>query len=58
MAEDLPDGVRVYTPQDPTQSHIDHGSLMGFMWEILRRMHKKVKKQNQDIDAIKIKLGM
>lgn len=58
MAEDLPDGVRVYTPQDPTQPHIDHGSLMGFMWEILRRMHKKVKKQNQDIDAIKIKLGM
>jgi len=49
MAEDLPAGVRVYTPQDPSAPHIDHGSFMGYQWEILRRLHALVKKQGQQI---------
>lgn len=58
MAEDLPEGVRVYTPVEPGKPHIDHGSLMGFMWEILRRLHKNLKKQSKDIEAIKTKIGL
>jgi hypothetical protein len=58
MAEDLPVGVRVYTPRDPTEPHIDHGSMMGFMWEILRKLHGRLKKQGSDIEAIKAKVGL
>jgi hypothetical protein len=56
MAEDLPEGVRVYTPAEPTAPHIDHGSMMGLQWEILRRMHVKIKEQGDALDAIRAQL--
>jgi hypothetical protein len=56
MAEDLPEGVRVYTPAEPTAPHIDHGSMMGLQWEILRRMHAKIKEQGDALDAIRAQL--
>lgn len=49
MADDLPAGVRVYTPAEPSAPHIDHGSFMGYQWEILRRLYALVKQQGQQI---------
>jgi hypothetical protein len=43
MAEDLPDGVVITSPVDGTPL-LDHGSMLGLQWEILRELHRKVKK--------------
>lgn len=43
MAEDLPAGVVIPDTIDPTSPLIDHGSLMGLQWEILRRLHAKIR---------------
>lgn len=53
MAEDLPEGIRVYTPADPTAPHIDHGSMMGYLWEICRELHTLVKQQGKQIDTMR-----
>lgn len=57
MAEDLPEGVRVYGPASPDPL-IDHGSMMGLMWEILRRLHTRSKRHNRDLEQIKARLDI
>jgi hypothetical protein len=57
MAEDLPEGVRIYTPADPDQPHIDHGSFMGLQWAVLRELHARVKTQDAEIKSLKTRLG-
>jgi hypothetical protein len=42
MAEDLPPGVIVTDPARPDMPLLDHGSFMGFQWEILRQLHNRV----------------
>lgn len=49
MAEDLPAGVVIPDAIDPQSPLIDHGSLMGLQWEILRRLHSKI--QNLELQV-------
>jgi hypothetical protein len=58
MAEDLPEGVRVYTPAAPDKPHIDHGSMMGLQWEILRKLYGLIKAQDIVIRQLKAKAGL
>lgn len=57
MADDLPEGVRIYTPAYPDQPHIDHGSFMGLLWQVCRELHFLVKSHGNDLADIKKKLG-
>jgi hypothetical protein len=42
MAEDLPDGVIIPSPVDGSPL-LDHGSMLGLQWQVLRELHRKIK---------------
>lgn len=53
MAEDLPEGVRVYGPTSATRPLLDHGSFMGLQWAILRRFNETIKGLVSDVEKLK-----
>jgi hypothetical protein len=43
LAENLPEGVIIPSPTDGTPL-MDHGSMIGLMWQVCRELHGKIKK--------------
>jgi hypothetical protein len=51
MAEDLPDGVVITDPRDGGLL-IDHGSMLGLQWEILRQLHRMTRDHGQAVEKL------